>query len=108
MSGSVPSSFGLAFTFWLAIKRRIYPLYIGQADGVRNRIDSYYQNKDFWDWGIIFVSNSGGLNRAHVTWLEYALVNRATATGRCHVEPLLRTIRTRWPCVPHHRLPTGR
>ncbi len=61
-------------------------IYIGQADGVRNRIESHYQNKDFWDWGIIFVSNSGGLNRAHVTWLEYALVNRATATGRCRLD----------------------
>jgi hypothetical protein len=33
-------------------------IYIGQADGVRNRIDAHHQNKDFWDWGIIFVSNS--------------------------------------------------
>jgi hypothetical protein len=24
-------------------------LYIGQADGVRARIDSHHQNKDFWD-----------------------------------------------------------
>ncbi len=61
-------------------------IYIGQADGVRSRIEAHYQNKDFWDWGIIFVSNSGGLNRAHVTWLEYALVNRATATGRCRLD----------------------
>ncbi|HLJ18310.1 MAG TPA: GIY-YIG nuclease family protein [Bryobacteraceae bacterium] len=61
-------------------------IYIGQADGVRNRIENHYQNKDFWDWGIIFVSNSGGLNRAHVTWLEYALMNRATATGRCRLD----------------------
>src|SRR6266852_4253030 len=61
-------------------------IYIGQADGVRSRIENHYQNKDFWDWGIIFVSNSGGLNRAHVTWLEYSLVNRATATGRCRLD----------------------
>src|SRR6266436_1170193 len=61
-------------------------IYIGQADGVRNRIEAHFQNKEFWDWGIIFVSNSGGLNRAHVTWLEYALVNRATATGRCRLD----------------------
>ena len=61
-------------------------LYIGQADGVKNRIDSHFQNKDFWDWGIVFVSNSGGLNRAHVTWLEHALVDRATKTQRCHLD----------------------
>lgn len=60
-------------------------LYIGQGDGVKNRIDSHYQNKDFWDWGISFASTSGGLNRAHVTWLEYALLNRATEAKRCHL-----------------------
>ncbi len=61
-------------------------IYVGQADGVRNRIDAHVQNKDFWTWGIIFVSNSGGLNRAHATWLEYALVNRAAATGGCRLD----------------------
>lgn len=58
-------------------------LYIGQADGVRGRIDSHYKEKDFWDTAIVFISTGGGLNRAHVTWLEYALVKQATATKRC-------------------------
>lgn len=58
-------------------------VYVGQADGVRNRIESHSAQKDFWDWGIVFVSTSGGLNRAHVTWLEYALVDRAKTAGRC-------------------------
>ncbi len=55
-------------------------LYIGQGDGVRDRIESHFGNKEFWDWGIAFVSHaaSGGLNRAHITWLEYALIDRAT------------------------------
>ena len=35
---------------------------------------------------MVFVSTSGGLNRAHATWLEYALVNRATQTGRCRLD----------------------
>jgi len=61
-------------------------LYIGQGDGVRNRIESHIQNKDFWDWGVVFVSPSGGLNRAHVTWLEYALIARANETKRCHLD----------------------
>jgi hypothetical protein len=61
-------------------------LYIGQADGVRGRIESHYTGKDFWDWGAVFVSNSGGVNRAHVTWLEYALVKRATEAKRCHLD----------------------
>lgn len=58
-------------------------LYIGQADPVRNRIDNHIQSKEFWDTGIVFVSGSGGLNRAHVTWLEYALIKRANETKRC-------------------------
>jgi hypothetical protein len=61
-------------------------LYIGQGDGVKNRVESHYQKKDFWDWGMVFVSTSGGLNRAHVTWLEYALVDRAIQTKRCYLD----------------------
>jgi hypothetical protein len=61
-------------------------LYIGQGDAVRSRIESHFQNKDFWDWAVVFVSPSGGLNRAHVTWLEYSLVARASETKRCHLD----------------------
>ena len=61
-------------------------IYIGQADGLRGRINSHYQNKDFWHWGVAFVSTSGGLNRAHALWLEYALVDRAVQTKRCKLD----------------------
>lgn len=61
-------------------------IYIGQADGVKARIDSHHKDKDFWHWAAVFVSTSGGLNRAHVTWLEYALVKRAADTNRCHLD----------------------
>ena len=52
-------------------------LYIGQGDGVRNRIESHFQTKDFWDWGIAFVSMGAGLHRAHITWeaVEDTLTN---------------------------------
>ncbi len=61
-------------------------LYIGQADGIRGRIDSHHKDKEFWDWAAVFVSTSGGLNRAHVTWLEYALVKQAMEKERCHLD----------------------
>ena len=61
-------------------------VYIGQADSVRGRIDSHYTAKDFWDRGIVFVSTSGGLNRAHATWLEYALVKRAGEAKQCRLD----------------------
>jgi hypothetical protein len=61
-------------------------LYVGQSDCVRNRIDSHYQNKDFWNWCIVFVSANNGLNRAHVTWLEYALIQKAQKLQRSHLD----------------------
>ena len=60
-------------------------VYIGQADGIRSRIDSHIKRKEFWDSGIVFVS-SKELHRAHLTWLEYALVNRAVEAKRCHID----------------------
>src|SRR5678816_3080071 len=60
-------------------------VYVGQGDGIRSRIDSHYGNKDFWDWGYVFVSTNSGLNRAHITWLEHALLDRADKAQRCHL-----------------------
>jgi len=61
-------------------------IYIGQTDVLADRLEMHHKQKDFWDWAIVFVSGSGGLNRAHVTWLEYALVERAKRAQRCHLE----------------------
>jgi hypothetical protein len=53
-------------------------LYIGQGDVVRARLESHVQNKDFWSQAVVFVSSAiGGLNRAHATWLEHALIRRS-------------------------------
>lgn len=61
-------------------------LYIGQGDVVRTRINSHYGKKDFWDWGIVFVSANNSLNRAHATWLEYALVERVQQAKRTNLD----------------------
>jgi hypothetical protein len=61
-------------------------LYIGEGDGIRDRIDSHSANKDFWTWGVAFVSTNRGLNKAHVQWLEYALVKRAKEVRQCKLE----------------------
>jgi hypothetical protein len=49
---------------------------------LRNRIDSHFQNKYFWDRGIVFTASNNSLNKAHVRWLESALVNRAVQAKR--------------------------
>ena len=61
-------------------------IYIGEGDVIRNRIDSHYQNKDFWDRAIVFTASNNSLNKAHVKWLEYALVNRAVQAKRSILE----------------------
>jgi hypothetical protein len=57
-------------------------IYVGEGDGIRERIEHHYQNKEFWSWGIAFTSSSG-LNKAHVQWLEFALVRAARDAGLC-------------------------
>jgi hypothetical protein len=60
-------------------------IYIGQGDVVRSRLESHFGNKEFWSSAAVFVS-SGGLNRAHATWLEHALIHRAVQVNQSHLE----------------------
>jgi len=61
-------------------------IYIGEGDGVRDRIDTHFKTKEFWTWGIAFVSTNRGLNKAHVQWLEFALINQAKQARRSHLD----------------------
>jgi hypothetical protein len=58
-------------------------VYIGEGDILRSRLDAHFQNKDFWDRGIVFTASNNSLNKAHVRWLESALVSRASQAKRC-------------------------
>jgi hypothetical protein len=58
-------------------------VYIGQGDGIRKRIDSHYKEKAFWEKLIIFISSNNGLNKGHITWIEYALIDIAKKYKRC-------------------------
>lgn len=57
-------------------------LYVGEGDVVGYRIDAHFQKKVFWDRAIVFTASNNGLHKAHVQWLEYALVKRATEAKR--------------------------
>jgi hypothetical protein len=62
-------------------------IYIGQGDVVRTRLEDHFVKKDFWTTAAVFVSNAaGGLNRAHATWLEHALIQRALQVDQSHLE----------------------
>jgi hypothetical protein len=59
--------------------------YIGQTDSLRKRIDDHDAKLDFWSRAVFFISTGGGLNRAHTTWLEWALLQRAGEAKRCRL-----------------------
>ena len=61
-------------------------VYIGQSEDVQSRINQHDLGKEFWDRAAIFTSTSGGLNRAHTTWLEWELIQRAASVKRCRLE----------------------
>lgn len=61
-------------------------VYIGQGDGVKDRIESHIKNKLFWDKVLVFISSDGGLNRAHITWIEWALIKQADKMKRCKLD----------------------
>jgi len=64
-------------------------VYVGQGDEIISRIKTHYEgkdSKDFWDWGYAFVSKGTALNRAHTTWLEHALIDRASEAKQCNLD----------------------
>lgn len=61
-------------------------IYIGQTENVQVRIDQHNQTKEFWDRAVVLTSSSRCLNRAHVTWLEHALIKQANEANRCTLE----------------------
>jgi hypothetical protein len=44
------------------------------GDDVWSWLASHDDKKDFWTWVILFVSTDDNLTKAHVRWLEAALV----------------------------------
>jgi hypothetical protein len=60
--------------------------YIGQTDNLLARLDDHDKKKDFWENAMFFMSTNGGLNRAHITWLEWELMAQAVRAKRGRLE----------------------
>ncbi len=58
-------------------------LYIGEAETVRDRLDSHYAKKDFWQQAVVFTTKGDPLNKAEVQYLEARLVELAKKHNRC-------------------------
>lgn len=55
-------------------------LYVGEAENVANRLKSH-ASKDFWNAVTVFVSKDENLTKAHIRYLEGALIEKAMING---------------------------
>ena len=58
--------------------------YIGEAEVIQARLKQH-AGKDFWNHVIVFVSKDENLTKAHIRYLEGALIQEATAVGRAQI-----------------------
>ncbi|MBI2825194.1 MAG: GIY-YIG nuclease family protein [Planctomycetia bacterium] len=61
-------------------------IYVGEGDPVKDRLNQHYVKKDFWDWGVFFVTKDGSLNKAHVQHLETRLLELARTAKQCNLD----------------------
>jgi hypothetical protein len=59
-----------------------HQVYVGEADDVRDRVDSHLRAKDFWTTVVAFTSKDDNLNKAHVRYLEARLLHLAKDADR--------------------------
>lgn len=60
-------------------------VYVGEGDEVWSRLASHDTKKDFWTYVVVFVSKDENLTKAHVRWLEGALVRELLTAKRAEV-----------------------
>lgn len=61
-------------------------IYVGEGDPVRDRLNSHYSKKDFWDWAVFFVTKDSSLNKAHVQRMEWRLIDLAKAAKQSRLD----------------------
>ena len=59
-------------------------IYIGEAESVKKRL-SQHQQKDDWSQVVAFVSKDENLTKAHIRYLEGALITLANKAGRAKI-----------------------
>ena len=61
-------------------------VYVGEGDPVRERLKGQDFAKEFWNHAIVFTKSDGGLNKAHIRYLEARLIGLAATAGRAQLE----------------------
>lgn len=60
--------------------------YVGESENVSQRLTSHDRNKEFWNEVIIFTSKDENLTKAHIKYLESALVSLSKQADRYQLE----------------------
>ncbi len=60
--------------------------YVGESENVSQRLTSHDRNKEFWNEVIIFTSKDENLTKAHIKYLESALVLLSKQADRYQLE----------------------
>jgi hypothetical protein len=61
-------------------------IYVGEAEVLRDRLDRQQVEQDFWTRAIAFTTKDGSLNKAHVKYLEWRLLQLAETAQRAKIK----------------------
>ncbi len=61
-------------------------VYVGEADGFKERIKDHDYKKDWWEDVVVFVSQDGSLTKTGVQYLESICIERLKEVGRCDLK----------------------
>lgn len=64
-------------------KSQLPRVYVGEGDPIGPRLEQHAKNKDFWTQAVAFTSKDQNLNKAHIQFLEYRLIDLAKVAKRC-------------------------
>src|SRR2546427_238582 len=72
-------------------------VYVGEAEGFRDRIRTHHAEKDWWTSLVVFFSADGSLTKSGIQYLESVCVRRLRDAGWSQLE---NTTNPRLPSVP--------
>ena len=72
---------GLYFLFGESLDDAKQTVYIGEAEECLKRIRQH-NKKDFWNYAIVFISKTNSFTKAHVKYLEYLAIQKASESIR--------------------------
>ncbi|MBI2639490.1 MAG: GIY-YIG nuclease family protein [Candidatus Sungbacteria bacterium] len=61
-------------------------VYVGEADGFKERIRDHDYKKDWWQDVVVFVSQDGSLTKTGIQYLESVCIERLKKIGKCNLK----------------------